>query len=491
MRRILIYILVLFFIPLITSCGKDNDEFPPLLGSKDNPVSIHFRMSMDNSSSAMTRAATWGDTYTGITGSSFDEQIDVSTVRVAVFQGEEFKGVVSDLICYKSGNIYEFYGEISDIEFIANNTYKFMVFANCDEVDSYKTSGGYGNLVFNAASVQLNGKYIPMWGVKEFSLTQSGTGVDNRYLYNLGTINMLRSVAKVQVLMGTTDYRIKSVTIRKHNASGYSLPLHWNKVADVRNLSWKAENENAKSFNPKSGIAATGLNFSSEVEGQKYVAYLPEQENDGSVVMDVVVVDGADKEYTFTDAIYLKDYASSQTLDLVRNHYYEYTITKVNTSGDLVLTCVVQPWTLVEESWDYTDVPAVSTGGYITWTAGTVNGNRVSITPSTPNAKFTFGLSSPESATWRAEFVTIKGKQNAFKFTEVQNGNAYDNGAYAVGDVGKLITLTIAATGQATNENNEAYLRISAVLPDGRTIRVSDMLYAENVEDEYVIVQTP
>ena len=120
-----------------------------------------------------------------------------------------------------------------------------------------------------------------------------------------------------------------------------------------------------------------------------------------------------------------------------------------------------------------------------------MNGNRVSITPSTPNAKFTFGLSSPESATWRAEFVTIKGKQNAFKFTEVQNGNAYDNGSYAVGDVGKLITLTIAATGQATNENNEAYLRISAVLPDGRTIRVSDMLYAENVEDEYVIVQTP
>ena len=491
MRRILIYILVLFFIPLITSCGKDNDEFPPLLGSKDNPVSIHFRMSMDNSSSAMTRAATWGDTYTGITGSSFDEQIDVSTVRVAVFQDEEFKGVVSDLICYKSGNIYEFYGEISDIEFIANNTYKFMVFANCDGVDS-ETSGAYGNLVFNAANVQLNNKYIPMWGVKEFSLTQSGTGVDNRYLYNLGTINMLRSVAKVQVLMGTTDYRIKNVTIRKHNASGYSLPLHWNKVADVRNLSWKAENENAKSFNPKSEIATTGLNFSSEVEGQKYVVYLPEQVNDGSVVMDVVVVDGADKEYTFTDAIYLKDYASSQTLDLVRNHYYEYTITKVNTSGDLVLTCVVQPWTLIEESWDYTDVPAVYDGGYITWASGTaVNANRVSITPSTPNAIFSFGLSSPAGATWRAEFVTIKGKQNAFQFTEVVGGNNHTS--YATGDVGKLITLTIAATGQATNENNEAYLRISAILPDGRTIRVSDMLYSANQgeQKEYVIVQTP
>lgn len=483
----------MFIIPLVTSCIMDYGECEPSLGTKDNPLSIHFRMSMDDSSSSMTRAATWGDTYTGITGNSFDEQIDVSTVRVAVFEGEAFKGVVSDLICYKSGNTYEFYGEISNITFVAGNSYKFMVFANCDGVDSYETSGTYGNLVFSAANVQLNNKYIPMWGVKEFSLTQSGTGVDNRYLYNLGTINMLRSVAKVQVLMGTTDYRIKSVAIRNHNASGYSLPLHWNKVTDVRNLSWKDENENAESFNPKSGVATTGLNFSSEVEGSKYVVYLPEQVNDGSVVMDVVVVDATNKEYTFENAIYLKDYTvtGQPTLDLVRNHYYEYRITKVNTSGDLELTCAVQPWTLKEESWDYTDVPAVSTGGYITWTAGTVNGNRVSITPSTPNAKFTFGLSSPDNATWHAEFVTIKGKQNAFKFTEVQNGNAHNNGAYATGDIGKLITLTIGATGAATNENNEAYLRISVVLPDGRTIRVSDMLYAENIENEYVIVQTP
>lgn len=489
MRRILIYILVLFFIPLITSCGKDNDEFPPLLGSKDNPVSIHFRMSMDNSSSAMTRAATWGDTYTGITGNSFDEQIDVSTVRVAVFQGEEFKGVVSDLICYKSSNIYEFYGEISDIEFIANNTYKFMVFANCDGVDSYKTSGGYGNLVFNAANVQLNGKYIPMWGVKEFSLTQSGTGVDNRYLYNLGTINMLRSVAKVQVFMNDADYTIKSVTIRNYNESGYSLPLHWNKVTDVRNLSWKDENTDAHSFNPKQGIATSGLNLSAEVEGRKYVVYLPEQTNDGSVVMDVVVEDNDGGEYTFENAIYLKDYASGQTLDLVRNHYYEYTITQVNTGVGLDLKCVVQPWNLVPESWDYTDMPGVYNDGYITWAEGTnKNNNRINISPSTPNATFTFGLSSPENATWRAEFVTIKGNQNAFKFIEVVNGTNHTS--YATGDVGKIIELTIAATGQAINGNNEAYLRISAILPDGRTIRVSDILYSTTEQKEYVIVQT-
>lgn len=471
----------------------DYGECEPFLGSEDNPVSIHFRMSMDNSTSSMTRTATWGDPYNSIAGNVFDEQIDVSTVRVSVFEGETFKGAVSELICYKNGDTYEFYGEISNIEFEAGKDYKFMVFANCAGIDGYNTSGAYGNLSFQTTDVRLNEKYIPMWGVKEFKLTQSGTAEDNQYLYDLGTIWMLRSVAKVQVLLGSsvTDFTIKSVTIRNYGAAGYSLPLSWNKVSDTQNLSWKTENANAHSFNPMSGIASTGLIFSEEIEGEKYVAYLPEQTNTaGNVVMDVVVVDNAGDEYTFENAIYLKDYtvAGQPTLDLMRNHYYEYTITKVNTGVNLELTCQVQPWTLVKEKWDYTDVPAVYTGGYITWSSSSsVNNDRVNLTSS--NATFTFGLSAPENATWRAEFVTIKGNQNAFKFTEVEGGN--NQISYATGDVGELVELTISTTGTATVGNNEAYLRIWVILPDGRTIRVSDMLYSANEEKEYVIVQTP
>lgn len=496
MRRNFKYILVLFIIPLITSCIMDYGECPPFLGSKDNPVSIHFRMSMDNSSSSMTRAATWGDPYNSIAGNVFDEQIDVSTVRVSVFEGETFKGAVSDLICYKNGDTYEFYGEISNIEFEADKDYKFMVFANCEGIDGYNTSGDYGDLSFQTTDVVLNEKYIPMWGVKEFKLTQSGTVGNDQYLYDLGTIWMLRSVAKVQVFLGSavTDFAIKSVTIRNHGAAGYSLPLSWNKVSDTQALSWKDENADAHSFNPMSGIASVGLNLSEEIEGEKYVAYLPEQINTaGNVVMDVVVEDNDGATYSFENAIYLKDYTAQgqPTLDLMRNHYYEYTITKVNTGVNLELTCKVQPWTLVEEEWDYTDVPAAYEDGYIHWTVGSVNNDRVSLTPSSPNATFTFGLSAPENATWRAEFVTIKGNQNAFEFTEVKGGNNY--GSYATGEVGEKVELTIGATGTASVENNEAYLRIVVILPDGRTIRVSDMLYSADVHEqkEYVIVQTP
>ena len=486
----------------------DYGECEPSLGTKDNPVSIHSRMSMDNSSSSMTRANTWGDEYTSIAGNSFDEQIDVSTVRVSVFEEETFKGAVSDLICYKSGDTYEFYGEISNIEFEANHDYKFMVFANCASVDDYKETGSYNNLTFNTTDVVLNQKYIPMWGVKEFKLTQSGIAGNDQYLYNLGTILMLRSVAKVQVFLGqgVSDFTIKSVTVRNHGASGYSLPLSWNKVANTENLSWKAENTDAHSFNPKEGTATSGLNLSAEVVGSKYVAYLPEQVNDGSVVMDVVVVDNAGVEHSFENAIYLKDYASGQTLDLMRNHYYEYTITKVNTGLNLDLTCKVQPWTLIEESWDYTDLPAVPDDGHISWSDGNLQGNLVYFDASNPYATFTFGLSAPESATWRAEFVNKKGKQNAFRFTKVVNGAEVDNDAdnpnyYMTGNVGEKVTLRVRYTNPNITENNEAYLRILVILSDGRIIQVSELLDEHEITEggqtttikgqEYIMVQTP
>jgi hypothetical protein len=114
----------------------------------------------------------------------------------------------------------------------------------------------------------------------------------------------------------------------------------------------------------------------------------------------------------------------------------------------------------------------------------------VSLTPSSPNATFTFGLETPEGASWRAEFVTIKGKQNAFRFTEGLNANISADGSYSTGNVGEMIKLVIGATGVAMVENNEAYLRIFVILPDGRTIRVSSMLN-HGINEEFVIVQTP
>jgi hypothetical protein len=256
-------------------------------------------------------------------------------------------------------------------------------------------------------------------------------------------------------------------------------------------------NHAAQSFNPLYNDSALSYNlgFTTASNGKSSYIYITEWQtrDPNNAKIDLEISDGS-KTYPFE--IELRNYVDGKPTgdyhDLVRNHNYQYTITSVTIGSGLTLTCNVQPWTLDEETWTYSDVPTVPHDGHITWIAGSRNGNRVSLTPSSPNATFTFGLETPEGASWRAEFVTIKGKQNAFRFTEGLNANISADGSYATGNVGEMIKLVIGATGVATVENNEAYLRISVILPDGRTICVSDILNEnENDDTEFVIVQTP
>ena len=202
-----------------------------------------------------------------------------------------------------------------------------------------------------------------------------------------------------------------------------------------------------------------------------------------------------DEIFPFANAIKFANYVDGDVTDekfnIVRNHHYQYTITRVNTGAGLDLDCSVLDWEEDLEEWVYSDVPTVSDDGHINWTIGTVNGNRVSLTPSSPTATFTFGLEAPVGASWHAEFVTIKGKQKAFKFTpQGNNASIATDGSFATGTIGKFVSLTISTTGSADVENNEAYLRIYVILPDSRTIRVSSMLHHDE-NSEYVIVQTP
>lgn len=478
---------------MLSSCIMENSQCPP-----DGKVVISFSFSTQDN---MTRAGhTWGDNldddttndYEPSYGDDYDTRIKVKSLRAFIYDAEGFICEITNKTYFElddatggtiEPNRYRFLGELNltpqIYSRVKGKTCKVMLVANHALPED---PNSFGNTTFSVDNMEMPNGFIPMWGVTSLVLTLEPQ-------QDLGTIYLLRSAAKVEVKLSQSlvndGYKIKETFINKHATTGYWFPNGWNDVTSTISLN------HSGCYKPIS--VSNNAKYFTKSSDSNNVIYLPEMETTGADI-SIVLTKGT-SEYTFSNAIkfakYESGFAGTETFNVVRNHHYEYTIDRVNTNGDLVLTCAVQPWTLKEESWDYTDVPAVSTGGYITWTAGTVNGNRVSITPSTPNAKFTFGLSSPDNATWHAEFVTIKGKQNAFKFTEVQNGNAHNNGAYATGDIGKLITLTIGATGAATNENNEAYLRISVVLPDGRTIRVSDMLYAENIENEYVIVQTP
>ena len=485
--------MLLISIPMLSSCIMENGECPP-----DGKVVISFSFSTQEN---MTRGGhTWGDNldnnttndYETSTGENYDTRIRVKSLRAFIYDAQGCICEITNKTYFELDDLtseaieptrYRFLGEVE----LTPEVYKRAKGKECKIMLVANSTLGenpadFGTTKFSIDDITFPNGFIPMWGVVSKTLTLEPQ-------QDLGTIYLLRSVAKVEVKLSNelfnAGYKIKEVFVNKYALDGYWFPKGWNSVTNTTALA------HAGCYYPTTNLSDVAKVFSNNDAKSSSVIYLPEMATTNSD-MSIVITDGNNSEYRFDNAIKFANYAdgsaTTTTFDVVRNHHYQYTITKVNTGVNLELTCKVQPWTLVEESWDYTDVPAVYTGGYITWSSSSsVNNDRVNLTSSA--ATFTFGLSAPENATWRAEFVTIKGNQNAFKFTEVVGGN--NQISYATGDVGKLVTLTIGTTGTATVGNNEAYLRIWVILPDGRTIRVSDMLYSANEEKEYVIVQTP
>ena len=491
--------MLLASIPMLSSCIMENGACPP-----DGKVVISFSFSTQEN---MTRGGhTWGDNlddnttndYKTSTGEDYDTRIRVKSLRAFIYDNQNnYICEITNKTYFELDDInsvaiepthYRFLGELE----LTPNIYsslkdkecKIMLVANSTLGEN---PANFGATKFSIADITFPDGFIPMWGVITRTLTLEPQ-------QDLGTIYLLRSVAKVEVKLSnelfTAGYKIKEVFVNKYALDGYWFPNGWNTVTNTTALA------HAGCYYPTTNLSDVAKVFSNNDAKSSSVIYLPEMATDNSDM--TIIISNGTTDYRFDNAIKFANYtngsATTTTFDVVRNHHYQYTITKVNTGVNLELTCKVQPWTLVEESWDYTDLPEFDENDeyYITWSEGTaVNDNRVNLTQF--NATFTFGLPSPKNATWRAEFVTIKGKQNAFKFFEpdncITNADIYDS--YATGFIGKMVTLGITTTGQATNENNEAYLRISVILPDGRVIRVSDMLYKPSEQKEYVIVQTP
>ncbi len=485
----------------------------------DGVVSVSFSFSTQEN---MTRAGhDWDDNLDNddandydvvLLGSDYDSRIKFNSLRAFIYDNAGYICEITNGAYFELGETsYRFLGQIELTPAIYervkdNKPCKVMLVANSTlsgtPDDFYKAR-------FSVDNLKMPNGFIPMWGVATVNLNLQSH-------QDLGTVYLLRSAAKVEIKLSQSlvdeGIKIEDAFINKHAPNGYLFPTGWNSVGNTISLS------HSGCYNPYD-VSNTSQYFTKKSDSE-IVIYLPEMNTDGADI--TIRVKKGDEIFQFANAIKFANYdnngdVTDEKFNLVRNHHYQYTITSVNTGASLELKCTVQPWTLDEETWSYSDVVTVSNAGHIKWIAGTVNEelHRVGLTPSSPTATFTFGLETPLGATWRAEFVTIKGKQNAFRFVEGLEANISADGSYATGNIGKLVTLVVGTTGTATIENNEAYLRILVILPDGRTIRVSGMLHHDENESggtegegtegegtegegteeeenqEYVIVQTP
>ena len=478
---------ILLFVSLIgtlaTSCSQDD----VVQQADDDVINVTFTLMMSDPKS---RAL---DDY--VQGNVYENRIDAGGLQVLFYSTdlEKCYGKVENISLFKTNasHIYRFVGDlkVSGVSASAPLACKVMVFANCPNVTT-TTPLATLEYVYNADSFKNESTNIPMWGVATFGnngSTDTSLSLIPGEEEDLGTIYLLRSMAKVEVVMSkeaAAEYDLANVTLQGgYHTEGLCLPKNYIGASVTTVMDKSTEMFNVTD---KLSSESTDLAFKQVTANSQYVLYLPEYAvtADSKIMVSVLYKDDeTGPNLNGKNFIYFKKYTdgatseSAESFNIVRNHYYQYIIRSVKEDAPLNLELTVKPWNLEQKELHYK-----TEGGAkqpITWNnvgAQPNSQNEVLLGGNNPSsATFSFELSTPTGATWYASLVPVRGDENAFSFSNDSQVTTTVSGA--VGQASGDITIYATKTSDIQT-NNEARLEI-IVVTDDRTINVTDLLGGE------------
>lgn len=321
--------------------------------SMDEPHNINFVLAIDSPSS--TRA-TWGEAEASDElGTSFENRIRPESLRVEIYTiDNQYVGEVQQLVYWSisdDGSRYQFNGKVpaallehaSTLAPGTNPEYKFMVYANCAQGDN-------AALTYVWDDIDMTTGAIPMWGVKQVDISDL---LDNS-VQQLGVISLLRSVAKVEVLVdeALSGCVIESAAINYHNREGYVLPSGWESAVSTLNIDRDDLFRGLRSLH-------TLPHQLTEVEpGRKFILYLPEYDNTLFPDFEAKIsvnVNFNSQNLSFPDALQFRGHTAGrptgEVSNIVRNTIYRFRITEVK-SGKLQLSYEVADWER-SDNWEW------------------------------------------------------------------------------------------------------------------------------------------
>ena len=368
MRSKWIHMLCVWVLSLfVVACNAPMDE--PEASASGKTRKIVLRLSIDD---VVRSRASWEQNDTPEQGNAMENRINLNGLRVVIFSVNADGTVgnrlgtaqhmlywnIDEPVDGSSVDImeYQLVADVSDVLLETANSYRFMVYANFPNSDNNR---------FGLADVDVNDGYIPMWGVTTYQ-------IKGNELEDLGTIDMLRAAAKVEVKFTTefpsTDYDITGVAIKNHSETGNNLPTGWNNCANTKALDM--ENCINVTANHKHEPLSFFQNKVVNADGSvSYTIYLPEYSNvshveDKSVVQVTLKKKGeADsKTYNIPFCKYSPDGIPvlNEVYNVVRNHIYQFNVKGV-AAGSLLLNFNVADWTKSE------NVPTLGNLAYPTY----------------------------------------------------------------------------------------------------------------------------
>lgn len=335
------YLFILLSVCTFSSCNSIMDDGACIEG--DGMLrKVTFTLTVDDAQ-RQTKAA-WEDGYTAEEAMPYDNRIAYGGLRVLFFsEANAYLGEVKSLMHWPvSETEYRFAGDVTDLNLKEGTNYKIMVLANCpNHVDNI------GDLYFELGNAAYPDGYIPMWGVKMFI-------VSGEELQDAGTISLLRSMAKIEVVLSNemiaNGYTLDNVMLNHHNARGYCLPTGWNSVAHTTAL------DQESCLRAYHLHIADPLALYEQVNSQSFCLYVPEYNVLHTAThrpnLSVTLGDGT-SPLEFPNSLRFGSYdANGDFIDgseanIVRNHIYRFNI--VGIASGLEIDYEVMDWDYDEE----------------------------------------------------------------------------------------------------------------------------------------------
>ncbi|MGN0091354.1 MAG: hypothetical protein ACI36Z_10445 [Alloprevotella sp.] len=278
---------------------------------------------------------------------------DMDNRYLATFEPQKFTALGSDRLTSKT---YEVTGKV-DADMPSN--FKVVVLANWPSYPQNLVRGvttvadicSADNARFSYHSIyQLSpSELIPMYGIKECK----NVTLRDKIIVPLGTVHLLRAMAKVEVLGTEGPWTIEEVKLHNYNGFGYCAP------ADVFNEADYVRYDYALDFNtnihiPTGAFMQSALSLG-EVASGHFVIYVPEYQNTlngigigNKATLGIRFKERTDKEYAVDFKYYQSpsaDVTEGTPFDIRRNYDYRFVIHKVGEEAELQLSVDVLPYT--------------------------------------------------------------------------------------------------------------------------------------------------
>lgn len=346
----------------LVACSQDADSDD----TQKNIVSVYFTLSVNEAEASVAAKSrstappegtdTWQSYDPKGEADDYENAIDVNKLNVYFYKVDgTYAGKVDDMTAYRDDtkkNVYHIVGKMNiDKDNLVNDQFtgRMVVYANMDTPATLPWASTSTDVLGQSYSFHPAAPtYIPMWGVRSVSFDAT-PGTQQQ----LDDVYMLRAVAKVTVQLDETimkDWAIEAITMNRWNNKGYCLPSWVDDLNDTQDLTF---NESENVYNATDVLQTTPLDFTAATASTASKnLYLPEYDNTSAGVTPATISvklrkpDGTSEGQTYTLQFVKyddKDAPTGTSYDIVRNHWYKYTIYK-NTERTLSVKLTVRKW---------------------------------------------------------------------------------------------------------------------------------------------------